>query len=153
MLWRLVSFTKKHDSLLTVTLSHSISFIVNVYFLNSPQFLLAFPHRINTHPAGLSGQLRHVIDERKLLAVMNSRFVLKLYGNTPHTKTHTHTHARKARINTDKRVREIHTHTHAPTSCTYLEKYMINKSDMLDMSHYYYGNHEYVREFVLMIVI
>ena len=28
----------------------------------------------------LLGQLRHVIDERKLLAVMNSRFVLKLFG-------------------------------------------------------------------------
>ena len=28
----------------------------------------------------LSGQLRHVMDERKLLACMNSRFVLKLYG-------------------------------------------------------------------------
>lgn len=26
------------------------------------------------------GQLRHVMDERKLLSLMNSRFVLKLHG-------------------------------------------------------------------------
>jgi cGMP-dependent protein kinase len=33
-----------------------------------------------------TGQLRHVIDERKLLSIMNSRFILKLYGTyqTPH---------------------------------------------------------------------
>lgn len=33
-----------------------------------------------------TGQLRHVLDERKLLAAMNNRFILKLYGTyqTPH---------------------------------------------------------------------
>jgi len=33
-----------------------------------------------------TGQLRHVMDERRLLSVMNSRFVLKLHGTyqTPH---------------------------------------------------------------------
>jgi CRP-like cAMP-binding protein len=33
-----------------------------------------------------TGQLRHVLDERKILALMNSRFVLRLYGvyQTPH---------------------------------------------------------------------
>jgi hypothetical protein len=33
---------------------------------------------LNTSPH--TGQLRHVMDERKLLSLMNSRFVLKLHG-------------------------------------------------------------------------
>ena len=60
--------------------------IVFPYFLSN----IIFP----TLPSH-SGQLRHVIDERKLLAVMNSRFVLKLYGKTlthTHTRTHKCTH-------------------------------------------------------------
>jgi hypothetical protein len=37
-------------------------------------------------PVPMIGQLRHVMDERKLLSLMNSRFVLKLRGTyqTPH---------------------------------------------------------------------
>lgn len=55
----------------------------------------------------LTGQLRHVMDERKLLGTMNSRFVVRLFG-------------------------DYHTIVHASNMCHYyISYYIINHSSHL----------------------